>query len=155
MPPHSSHVLQPLDVVCFSPLKRKYSQRVRDLARRRVFHINKEGFLPAFRDAFFDVFAETNCRKAFEASGLVPINAQVVLDRLEVRLRTPPATPTGDTMAIKDTKQYARVRISVRASKELLHPVAYHSSGRLLPAREGRRTDATPKRTSDCSERQA
>jgi hypothetical protein len=75
---------------CFSPLKRKYSQRVRDLARRRVFHINKEGFLPAFRDAFFDVFIEANCQKAFEASGLLPINAQVVLDRLEVRLCTPP-----------------------------------------------------------------
>jgi hypothetical protein len=75
MPPHSSHILQPLDVVCFSPLKHKYSQRVRDLARRCVFHINKEGFLPAFRDAFFDVFTEANCRKAFEASGLVPINA--------------------------------------------------------------------------------
>ena len=93
MPPHSSHILQPLDVVCFSPLKQKYSQRVRDLARRRVFHINKEGFLPAFRDAFFDVFTEENCRKAFEASGLVPIDAQVVLDRLEVRLRTPPQPP--------------------------------------------------------------
>jgi hypothetical protein len=90
MPPHSSHILQPLDVVCFSPLKRKYSQRVRDLARRRVFHINKEGFLPAFRDAFFDVFTKANFQKAFEASGLVPINAQVVLDRLEVRLHTPP-----------------------------------------------------------------
>jgi hypothetical protein len=90
MPPHSSHILQPLNVVCFSPLKRKYSQRVRDLARRRVFHINKEGFLPAFKDAFFDVFTEQNCRRAFKAAGLVPINAQVVLDRLEVRLRTPP-----------------------------------------------------------------
>jgi hypothetical protein len=65
MPPHSSHVLQPLDVVCFLPLKRKYSQRIRDLARQRIFHINKEGFLPAFRDAFFDMFTEANCRKAF------------------------------------------------------------------------------------------
>jgi hypothetical protein len=52
MPPYSSHILQPLNVVCFSPLKRKYSQRVRDLARKRVFHINKEGFLPAFKHAF-------------------------------------------------------------------------------------------------------
>ena len=77
-------------MVCFSPLKRKYSQRVRDLARRRVFYIDKEGFLPAFKDVFFDVFTEQNCRKAFEAAGLVLINAQVVLDRLEVRLRTPP-----------------------------------------------------------------
>jgi hypothetical protein len=88
MPPHSSHILQPLNVVCFSLLKRKYSQCVRDLVRQRVFHINKEGFLPAFKDAFFDVFIEENCRKAFEALGIVPINAQVVLDRLEVRLHT-------------------------------------------------------------------
>jgi hypothetical protein len=91
------HESQPLDVVCFSPVKRKYSQRVRDLARKRVFHINKEGFLPAFKDAFFNVFTEANCRKAFEASGLVPLDAQVVLDRLEVRLRTPPAPPPQET----------------------------------------------------------
>jgi hypothetical protein len=97
MPAHSSHILQPLNIVCFSPLKRKYSQRVRDLARRRVFHINKEGFLPAFKDAFFNVFTEQNCRKAFEAAGLVPINAQVVLDRLGVRLRTPPASLLPET----------------------------------------------------------
>ena len=97
MPPHLSHILQPLNVVCFSPLKRKYSQRVQDLARRRVFHINKEGFLPAFKDVFFNVFTEDNCQKAFKASGLVPINAQVVLDRLKVRLRTPPAPPPQET----------------------------------------------------------
>jgi hypothetical protein len=53
-------------------------------------HISKEGFLRAFKDAFFDVFTEENRRKAFKAAGLVPLNAQVVLDRLEVRLRTPP-----------------------------------------------------------------
>jgi hypothetical protein len=45
MPPHSLHILLPLDVVCFLPLKRTYSRRVRDLARKRVFYINKEGFL--------------------------------------------------------------------------------------------------------------
>jgi hypothetical protein len=97
MPPHSSHILQPLDVVCFSPLKRKYSQCIRDLARQHVFHINKEGFLPAFKDAFFDVFTMQNCHKAFQASGLIPLNAQVVLDRINVRLHTPPAPLPEDT----------------------------------------------------------
>jgi hypothetical protein len=43
------------------------------------------------------VFTEAICRKAFEASGLVPLNAQVVLDRLEVRLHTPPAPPPQET----------------------------------------------------------
>jgi hypothetical protein len=43
------------------------------------------------------VFTEAICRKAFKASGLVPLNAQVVLDRLEVRLHTPPAPPLQET----------------------------------------------------------
>ena len=87
--------------MCFSPLKQKYSQRVRDLARQRVFYIDKETFLPAFKDAFFDVFTEDNCRKAFKASGLVPIDAQVVLDRLDIRLRTPLEVPLIKTWQSK------------------------------------------------------
>lgn len=55
-------------------------------------------------------------------------------------------------MAVKDTKQYVRVWISVKASRQSLHSIAYYSPGQLLPARKGRRTDATPKRTSGCSE---
>ena len=37
------------------------------------------------------MFIIENCKKAFEALGLVPIDAAVVLNCLEVRLRTPPA----------------------------------------------------------------
>ena len=97
MPAHLSHILQPLHVACLSPLRRKYSQRVRDLARRRIFRINTERFLPAFKDAFFDVFTEEKCRKAFKASGLLPNNEQTMLNRLEVRSHTPPACPPKGT----------------------------------------------------------
>lgn len=48
MPAHSSHLLQPLDVACFSPLKRKYGDAVSALARNRTNYISKETFLPAF-----------------------------------------------------------------------------------------------------------
>src|SRR6266436_8136719 len=98
MPVYLSHILQPLDVVCFSPLKMKYLQRVRDLARKRFYYINKEGFLLAFKHAFFNVFTYNNCKKAFKASRLVPINAQVVINRLDVRLRTPPPAPLLETL---------------------------------------------------------
>ena len=67
------------------------------MARRRVYHINKEGFLPAFKDAFLDVFTYDNCKKAFEAAGIVPLNAERVLDRLEVQLRTPSPVPLPGT----------------------------------------------------------
>jgi hypothetical protein len=93
MSPHPLHVLQLLDVVCFSLLKRKYSQCVKDLACKYVFYINKEDFLPTIKGAFFNVFVQANCCKAFEASGLVPLDAQVVLDCLEVWLHTLPLQP--------------------------------------------------------------
>ena len=89
IPPHSSQIIQPLGRVCFSLLKRKYSQRVQGLERRCVFHVDKEGFFPAFRDAFFDMFTPEICQKAFEAAGLVPTNTQVVLDHLQVHFLTP------------------------------------------------------------------
>jgi len=98
MPAHLSYILQPLNIVCFSPLKIKYSQRVRDLARKRVYYINKEGFLPAFKHAFFDVFTYNNYKKAFKASRLVPINAQVVINCLNIRLYTLPLAPLLETL---------------------------------------------------------
>ncbi|KAF2471730.1 uncharacterized protein BDR25DRAFT_188384, partial [Lindgomyces ingoldianus] len=53
-----------------------------------VQHVNKERFLLAFKNAFLDIFMYNNCKKAFKASRLVPINAQVVLNYLNVQLRT-------------------------------------------------------------------
>jgi hypothetical protein len=44
MPPHLPRILQPLDVVCFSLLKHKYSQCVRDLAQARLLY--QQGRLP-------------------------------------------------------------------------------------------------------------
>lgn len=97
MPAHSSHILQPLDVGCFAPLKVRYSQRVRALASRRVFHIDKMGFLPAFRDAFFETFTKENILGGFRGAGLVPLDAQRVLDKLDIRPQTPPGPPPDAT----------------------------------------------------------
>jgi hypothetical protein len=58
------------------------------LAGQKIWHVDKEGFLPAFQGAFFNVFTHKNCKKAFQAAGLVPVEAQVVLDRVDVQLRT-------------------------------------------------------------------
>jgi hypothetical protein len=48
MPPHTSHLLQPLDVSCFSPLKRAYGREVEELARQGVYHVDKIDFLAAY-----------------------------------------------------------------------------------------------------------
>ena len=43
------------------------------------------------------MFTSDNCKKAFKAVGLVPLDAQRVIDRLDVRLRTPPQEAQPET----------------------------------------------------------
>jgi hypothetical protein len=50
--------------------------------------MNKKSFLSIFKNAFFNMFIEQNCYKAFKVLELVSINAQVILDCLKVQLRT-------------------------------------------------------------------
>jgi hypothetical protein len=65
MPSHSSHLLQPLDVGCFSPLKRAYSCEAESLIRHHINHITKLEFLPAFKAAFYQSFTSANICSAF------------------------------------------------------------------------------------------
>ena len=95
MPSHSSHLLQPLDVGCFSPLKHAYSQQVELLIRNHINHVTKLEFLPAFKAAFDQAITKPNISSSFRGAGLVPLDPDVVLSRLDVKLRTPtpPALP--------------------------------------------------------------
>jgi hypothetical protein len=89
MPPYSSYLLQPLDVGCFSPLKRAYSQEIEALILHYINHITKLEFLPAFKAAFTRSFTATNICSAFRGAGLVPLQPDIVLLKVDVQLRTP------------------------------------------------------------------
>jgi len=60
MPPYSSHLLQPLDIGCFSPLKKAYSRQIKQLMRMNIIYISKLEFLCAFREAFFALITKNN-----------------------------------------------------------------------------------------------
>lgn len=92
MPAHTSHLLQPLDVGCFSPLKRAYGQQVSELARQGVFHIDKLDFLQIYPGIRKAVLSEQNIQAGFRATGLVPACQERVLSSLTV-VRTP--SPQG------------------------------------------------------------
>jgi hypothetical protein len=62
---HLSYLLQPLNVVSYSLLKRYYSNRILLLARSRIYYINKETFLLAFKAAFKKTFTAENIRAEF------------------------------------------------------------------------------------------
>jgi hypothetical protein len=76
-PPHSTQTLQPLDVVMFKPLATGYSDEVAAFMKRSqgLTSMSKRDFFPLFYRAW----------QAFEATGLSPLNPQVILKRFHTR----------------------------------------------------------------------
>ena len=96
MPSHTSHLLQPLDVGCFSPLKRSYGHEVQALARQGIHHIDKEDFLAIYTKVRPFIFTDQNIKSGFLAGGLVPYDPQRVLSSLPViKTPSPPSTANG------------------------------------------------------------
>ncbi|KAJ8104468.1 hypothetical protein OPT61_g10741 [Boeremia exigua] len=96
MPPHTSHLLQPLDVSCYSPLKVLYGHEVSELARQGVFHVDKLDFLWIYQRVRQAALSRSNIKAGFEATGLIPSCPDRVLSNLTVvRTPSPPGTASG------------------------------------------------------------
>ena len=108
MPPHSSHLLQPLDVGCFSPLKRAYGHQISSLICNHINHITKLEFLPAFRAAYNQSVTKENICSSFRGAGLVPYSPEAVLSKLDVKLRTP--TPPAAEVTLWEAKTPSNAR---------------------------------------------
>jgi hypothetical protein len=89
MPPHSSHLLQPLDIACFSPLKKAYGHQIGELMRAYINHVTKTEFLSSFIHAHNASFTAENIQAGFRGAGLVPFDPEKVIGRLDIQLRTP------------------------------------------------------------------
>jgi hypothetical protein len=89
MPAHASHLLQPLDVGCFGPLKKAYGRQIEHLIRCNITHVSKTEFFPTFYAAFQTTMTEKNIKAAFGVAGLVPLDPESVVSKLDVQLRTP------------------------------------------------------------------
>jgi hypothetical protein len=82
-PPHSTHTLQPLDVVMFKPFSTAYSNQVAAFMERcqGLTSMSKRDFYPMFMAAWETSFKKETILKAFEATGLSPLNPEVILKR--------------------------------------------------------------------------
>jgi hypothetical protein len=82
-PPHTTHSLQPLDVVLFGPLASCYSQELVQYLHNSqgLMAICKGDFFLLFHSAWMSSSKEETVRKSFEATGIHPMNAEVILKR--------------------------------------------------------------------------
>ena len=106
LPPHSSHLTQPLNVGVFGPLKRAYGKEINFLARANITHIDKPEFLVAFQTAYKAAITAANLAGGYRGSGLIPFNPEAVLSKMDVRLRSPsPSLPDLDNSWVSKTPQ--------------------------------------------------
>lgn len=89
IPSHSLHLLQPLDVGCFSPLKTIYHRLVVENARLGINHVDKQEFLSIYQQAHTEALSIDNIYNSFTATRIVPFNPKQVLSQLQIRLRMP------------------------------------------------------------------
>lgn len=141
LPPHASHVLQPLDLAPFSVVKTKYRSEIRAIsALGDAAPIKKERFVVSYNKAREEGLTEQVIRAGWRASGLCPYNPDLVLLSSQVSGR--PATPPRDTQAsevsdiLLSTPQSAQALY--RAQQQLLQSESLSRSTRAVLGKAGK-----------------
>jgi len=101
LPPHSSHLMQPLDVGIFAPLKTALAHKQAVLFRSGVRRIGKAEWLEHFIEAREKAITERNILSAWRGAGLFPENMHRILHQL-AEISSPISTsppPTMDTIS--------------------------------------------------------
>jgi hypothetical protein len=91
LPPHSTHILQPLDVAIFGPVKKVYDQEVKAHGLYNRTLVTKLNYLEWIQKVRTKVITPANIESAFRATGLIPYNPDRVLAKL-------PGAPTMESL---------------------------------------------------------
>jgi hypothetical protein len=97
LPPHTSHLLQPLDVAIFGPLKKRLTAALEHLNAAQLLRIHKHEWMEAYIKARTEVLKTQHIDSSWRGAGLFPFNPKRAL-RTIAKETTPeaeiPKTPT-------------------------------------------------------------
>jgi hypothetical protein len=120
-PPHSTHTLQPLDVVCFKPLSGAYTHQL-----TRHLHCT-QGLVPLKKGDFFSPFwgawsfsiTKKLVHKGFEATGIWPKDPDVVLKQFDSKEQEEAAEASRLTNSDwRHMERLVRAAVSNRTAEE-------------------------------------
>lgn len=100
LPPHSTHFLQPLDVVIFQQWKHWHMEAIDDAVRHGVGEFDRQTFLANLQKIREATFKEGNKKSAFRKCGFWPFRPEVVLEQIQISsriLENQPSAQTGET----------------------------------------------------------
>ena len=97
MPPHLTHLLQPLDVVVFQPLKHYHAKALEAMIRDGVTNISKVEFLSLIEGVRIQAFKKRTILSAFAKTGIHPLEPSRVIEQVQAREaeRTPTPPPAN------------------------------------------------------------
>jgi len=85
LPPYSTHLMQPLDVTCFQPVKHYHRKAIDKAVRLDATKFPVIEFFSAFEYIREQSFKRETIISAFEQSGIYPLNAEkVVLESVRI-----------------------------------------------------------------------
>ena len=91
LPPHSSHLTQPLDIAVFGPLKKYLSNQVYRVVGANLAKLTKVEWLQCYISARVNAFSFNNIEGGWLGAGLIPFHPRKVIRRklgkLGVRVR--------------------------------------------------------------------
>ena len=77
-PPHCTHALQGLDVVCFAKMKDKWKKEITAHEEKTLKPVGKSDFLGVFGRAYNAAFTPDTVKAAFKVTGIVPFNRNAI-----------------------------------------------------------------------------
>jgi len=86
LPPHTTHLTQPLDRGCFGPLKTAWRSACHDYMRKNPGKvISKFSFNTVFSEAYKKSMIMDNIISSFRVTGIYPLDKSKVLDKCSVQ----------------------------------------------------------------------
>jgi len=92
-PPHTTHFLQPLDVVAFQPYKHWHSKAVNEALRTGCTNFNQVEFLAEISTIRNKTFKTSTVKASWRETGLIPWNPAIIVEKFRARVVPPPTTP--------------------------------------------------------------
>ena len=112
LPPHTTHLLQPLDVVCFQPLKYYHGEAIDCAVRTGDTEFTKVEFLAAFNKIRHQTFKESTVKSAFRKTGLIPYDPTIVINAMRVyEPRVTPLTSPLRTNNLQTPRTFNEINI--------------------------------------------
>ena len=93
-PPHCTHALQGLDVICFARMKDLWKQKVTEFEEENKCNVTKGTFTGVFGKAFSLAFTPETIKAAFRVTGIHPYDPSVITPQ-QMKPSEPTSTKCG------------------------------------------------------------